>query len=440
VPKLNISIFGLGYVGVVTAAYLTSRDHNVIGVDVNALKVSMLNDGICPIVEKDVSELLQEAKRKGLISATCDAKHAILNTELSIICVGTPSMSNGNLDTKYIRAVCEELGKSLREKEDSHIFVFRSTMLPGTLRNTIIPIMEECSGKKQNKDFFVVFNPEFLRESTAVYDFYNPPKTVVGSDNEETANKVLSLYEGIPGPVIKTKIEVAEMVKYVDNNFHALKITFANEIGRICKSIGLDSHEVMDIFMQDTKLNISTYYLKPGFAFGGSCLPKDLRAINYLAKTLDLDLPLLSSLIPSNNNQISSAIKKIISFNKNKIGIAGFSFKEGTDDLRESPLIEVIETLIGKGYDLKLYDKNVSIAKLMGANKEYIENRIPHIAALMVDTLDELLEDRELIIIGNGDKEFKRILDQTRDDQLVFDLVRIGGGANARQNYEGICW
>jgi len=437
---MNISVFGLGYVGVVTIAYLTSRNHKVIGVDVSEVKVKMLNEGICPIVEKDVPEMLKDAKEKGLVSATVDAEEAIRKTELSIICVGTPSESNGNLDTRFIRNVCEEAGKSIRDKAEPHIFVFRSTMLPGTMRKTVIPILESFSGKKQNEGFFVVFNPEFLRESTAVYDFYNPPKTVVGSDSEEIADKVISLYEGLPGPVIKTKIEVAEMVKYVDNNFHAVKITFANEIGHICKNIGLDSHEVMNIFMQDTKLNISTYYLKPGFAFGGSCLPKDLRAINYLAKNLDLDLSLLSSLLPSNRNQIQSAIKRIISLGKNKIGIAGFSFKEGTDDLRESPIIEVIETLIGKGYDLKLYDRNVSLARLVGANKEYIEKRIPHISALMVESLDEILGDRELIIIGNKAPEFTRILNEARDDQMIFDLVRMGDNIYDRRNYEGICW
>lgn len=437
---MNISVFGLGYVGVVTIAYLTSRNHKVVGVDVSEVKVKMLSEGICPIVEKDVPEMLKDAKEKGLISATVNAEEAIGKTELSIICVGTPSESNGNLDIRFISNVCEEAGKSIRDKADPHIFVFRSTMLPGTIRKTVIPILEKFSGKKQNEGFSVVFNPEFLRESTAVFDFYNPPKTVVGSDSEEIADKVISLYEGLPGPMIKTKIEVAEMVKYVDNNFHAVKITFANEIGHICRNIGLDSHEVMDIFMQDTKLNISTYYLKPGFAFGGSCLPKDLRAINYLAKNLDLDLPLLNSLLPSNRNQIQSAIKRIISRGKNKIGIAGFSFKEGTDDLRESPIIDIIETLIGKGYDLKLYDRNVYVSKLVGANKDYIENHIPHISALMVNSLDELLEDRELIIIGNKDPEFTRIINEARDDQMIFDLVRMGDNLNDRGNYEGICW
>ncbi|MCX7920929.1 MAG: nucleotide sugar dehydrogenase [Clostridia bacterium] len=437
---MNISILGLGYVGVVSAGCLASRGHKIIGVDVNQLKVDMMNEGLSPIVEKDLPELLWEARQKNLLYATISVDEAIRDSELSIVCVGTPSRANGSLNTKYIEAVCEQIGTSLREKEEPHIVVFRSTMLPGTMRETIIPRLEKFSGKKQNEGFYAAFNPEFLRESTAVYDFNNPPKTVVGVDSDDIAKKIFSLYEGVPGPMIKTKIEIAEMVKYIDNNFHALKITFANEVGHICKNIGLDSHEVMDIFMQDTKLNISRAYLKPGFAFGGSCLPKDLRAINYMAKMLDLETPLLNSLLHSNNVQILNAIKKIMAFGKRKIGIAGFSFKEGTDDLRESPIVEVIETLIGKGYDLKLYDRSVSLAKLMGANKEYINNHIPHIASLMVDSLDELLDDREVIIIGNKDEEFTKLLTEAKDDQIIFDLVRIGDASNVEKRYEGICW
>ncbi len=437
---MNISIFGLGYVGSVSAACLASMGHRVIGVDVNPVKVEMMNSGISPIVEKDLPELLKAGSDKGLISATVDVREAVVNSELSFICVGTPSRSNGSLDTRYIENVCEEIGRSLKTKDSPHIIVVRSTMIPGTMKNTVIPKLEAASGKKHDEDFFVAFNPEFLRESTAVYDFNNPPKTVVGSSSDWALDKIMHIYDGIPGAKIKTAVEVAEMVKYVDNNFHALKITFANEIGHICKSIGLDSHEVMDIFMQDTKLNISTAYLKPGFAFGGSCLPKDLRAISYMARMNDLEIPLLNSLIPSNNVQIITAIKRITEFGKKKIGIAGFSFKEGTDDLRESPLIEVIETLIGKGYDLKLYDRNVSIARLMGANKEYINNRIPHISSLMVESLDELIADREVIVIGNKDKEFLRLLEECREDQIIYDLVRIGDHANARCHYEGICW
>lgn len=437
---MNISIFGLGYVGVVSAACLASLGHNIIGVDVNQLKVDLMNEGISPIVEKDLPELLEAARSSGNLKATSSVSYAISSTELSIICVGTPSRQNGSLSTKYIENVCRQIAEALSEKQDKHYLVFRSTILPGTMRETIIPILEECSNKKLNKDFFVSFNPEFLRESTAVYDFYNPPKTVVGADFEEVADTVIGIYKNLPGPMIKTKIEVAEMVKYVDNNFHALKITFANEIGKLCKSVGLDGHEVMDIFKQDTKLNISKAYLGPGFAFGGSCLPKDLRAINYMAKMNDVETPLLNSILYSNQVQILNTVKKIMSFGKRKIGVAGFSFKEGTDDLRESPIIELIETLIGKGYDLKLYDRNVSMAKLIGANKEYIENHIPHISSLMVESLNDLLEDREVIIIGNNDKEFIKLLHEAEHNQIIYDLVRIGDIKNARENYEGVCW
>lgn len=437
---MKISIFGLGYVGVVSAGCLASLGHKIVGVDVNDLKVQLINEGQSPIVEKDLPELLAEGKNKGLISATSSVLEAIRETELSIICVGTPSRSNGSLDTKYLEGVSREIGQCLKFKQEAHILVFRSTMIPGTLREVIIPLLEKESDKTQGVDFFVCFNPEFLREATSVYDFNNPPKTVVGCDDQLIADKVLSLYRSLPGPKIKTDIEVAEMVKYVDNNFHAVKITFANEIGHLCKRLNMDSHKVMDIFVQDKKLNISPYYLKPGFAFGGSCLPKDLRAVNYLTKMNDLETPLLSSLLPSNNVQILSTIKKIMSFGKKKIGFAGFSFKAGTDDLRESPLVEIIETLIGKGYDLKLYDRNVSLAKLMGANKEYINQHIPHISLLMVENLDEILKESDLIVIGNNDPEFEKILTQSRNDQIIYDLVRIGKANDQKENYQGICW
>jgi GDP-mannose 6-dehydrogenase len=437
---MNISIFGLGYVGVVSAACLASRGHNIIGVDIDELKVRMLDEGLSPIVEKDVPELLATAKNQGLLSATTKVNVAMENTEVSIICVGTPGRANGSLNTEFIEKVCEQIGTCLKQKSAVHTLLFRSTMLPGTMRKTVIPIVESCSGKKHNIDFHSVYNPEFLRESSAVYDFNNPPKTVIGADSEEAVQKVLSIYDNIQGPIIKTKMETAEMVKYIDNNFHALKITFANEAGCICKSLGMDSHEVMNIMTLDTKLNISPAYLKPGFAFGGSCLPKDLRAMNYLAKTLDVETPLLNSLIPSNNSQISSVIKRVTSYGKNKIGIAGFSFKEGTDDLRESPMIEVIETLLGKGYNLKLYDPNVTMSKTSESNKEYLENSISHISYLMVDSLDELLKDRELIILGNRNPEFKSLLSECREDQIIFDLVRMKEEQCNGRNYEGIYW
>ncbi len=437
---MKISIFGLGYVGVVSAACLASRGIKIVGVDINEEKVKMMQEGISPIIEKDLPELLTEGKNNKLIEATTDTKKAILDTEMSIICVGTPSRANGSLNTQFIKNVCQEIGEALKEKQEKHILIFRSTMLSGTMREIVIPTLEKASGKTQNQDFYVAYNPEFLREGSAVKDFNHPPKTVVGADSEEIADEVMTIYEGLPGPMIKTEIEIAEMVKYVDNNFHALKITFANEIGRICKKIGIDSHQVMDIFVQDTKLNISPAYLKPGFAFGGSCLPKDLRAISYLSKMNDLETPLLNAIIPSNNVQILHAIKRIVQMEKQRIGIAGFSFKEGTDDLRESPMIEIIETLIGKGYDIKLYDKNVSMARLIGANKEYINHRIPHISSLLVESIDDLLAHSEVLVIGNNDKEFVRIVEESKPDQIVFDLVRIMEVEDAKGNYDGICW
>ena len=437
---MNISIFGLGYVGVVTAGCLASMGHRITGVDVNEVKVQMLNDGLSPIIEKDLPELLETNRKNGLIQGTTDTRAAIFSTEMSIICVGTPSKSNGCLDTRYLEAVCREIGEALKEKSGKHVLIFRSTMIPGTMRGIVIPLLESVSEKKSEVDFHIAFNPEFLRESTAVYDFHNPPKTVVGADSEEIAAEILSIYGNVTGEKIVTQIEIAEMVKYVDNNFHALKITFANEVGMLCKNLGLDSHQVMNIFMKDTKLNISATYLKPGFAFGGSCLPKDLRAISCLARMHDVETPLLNSMMVSNTMQVTNASKKIISFGKRKIGLAGFSFKEGTDDLRESPLVELIEILLGKGYDIKLYDRNVFLSRLIGANKEYITEKIPHISSLMVDSLDELLKDREVIVIGNREKEFERILTDARPDQKIFDLVRIGDLSNAGDNYEGISW
>lgn len=423
----RVSVFGMGYVGAVTCACLASRGHSVIGVDTNPEKVEMLKKGISPIVEKDLPELVLAMASGNNMKASTNAREAILNTDISIICVGTPSRGNGSLDNKYLLAVSEEIGKSLKDKEEEHILIFRSTMVPGTLKNNLIPIIEETSGKKEGKDFHICFNPEFLRESTSVYDFFNPPKTVVGCKEESVAKEVFELYGGLPGPMIHTSIEVAEMVKYVDNTYHALKISFANEIGQICKSLDIDSHAVMDIFVQDTKLNISKAYLKPGFAFGGSCLPKDLRALTYLAKSRDVPTPLLNSVLESNEKLIDSVFKEIISLGKKKLSFAGFSFKAGTDDLRESPIVELIEKLLGKGYIIKLYDEYVQLSRLTGANKQYIENAIPHIGDLMVNTLQELTKDCEVLIIGNKAPEFKALPATLTKDQIVYDLVRIDG-------------
>jgi len=437
---VNISIFGLGYVGVVSAGCLAAQGHRVIGVDTNRVKVDLINDGKSPIIEKDIEVRLRDAVEAGRLSATLDPSEAIQESEITFICVGTPSSPNGSLDVSHVRTVCEEIGTCLRQKEAFHIVVLRSTVLPGTVREHVIPTLENSSGKRAGIDFGVCNNPEFLREGTAVEDYYNPPKTVIGQSDDKSGGTVAKIYEELPGPLIKTTIEVAEMVKYVDNVWHALKVSFGNEIGNICKSLGIDSHKVMDIFVQDTKLNLSSYYLKPGFAFGGSCLPKDVRALSYCARTLDLDVPVLEAILPSNRRQIEKALAMISNAGSKKVGVLGFSFKAGTDDLRESPIVEVIERLIGKGYDVKLYDENVSMARLAGANRDFILNHIPHISGLMVDSLEAVLVHADLLVIGNKADEFINVPERLRPNQKLIDLVRITQDIESSSQYEGICW
>lgn len=437
---MKISIFGMGYVGAVSAACLASAGHKVVGVDPNQTKVDLINSGASPIVEKDLDVLLKEGVTSGQISATTDAGQAVNTTDISFICVGTPSQLNGSLDLKFVRYVCEDIGKAIKAKEGFHVVVARSTMLPGSMLEVVIPALEEASGKKAGVDFGVCNNPEFLRESTAVYDYHNPPKTVIGETDERSGDILVELYKDLDAPLIRTDISTAEMVKYTDNVWHALKVSFANEIGNICKGIGIDGHEVMDIFCQDTKLNLSPYYMKPGFAFGGSCLPKDVRALNYKAKSLDLELPVIGSIMANNQHQIDRGFNMVTQKGNRKISILGFSFKAGTDDLRESPIVEVIERLIGKGYDIRLYDKNVSLAKLTGANKDYILNAIPHISKLMVESMDEALAHGETIVVGNGSQEFKSVLDKISPDQVVVDLVRISDKISEEGRYDGICW
>ena len=437
---MDISIFGLGYVGAVSAGCLANEKQMVIGVDPNQTKVDLINNGQTPIIERDIGELISKSFQDGRLSATTSAEEAVMDTELSLICVGTPSQFNGSLDLKYVRRVCEHVGMRLKDKTTFHVVVIRSTILPGSMRSLVIPTLEETSGKKAGQDFGVCNNPEFLREGTAVYDFYHPPKTVIGESDPVSGDILASLYEKMDAPLIRTDLEVAEMVKYTDNNWHAVKVSFANEIGSICKALGIDSHKVMDIFCRDEKLNISSYYMKPGFAFGGSCLPKDVRALTYKARNLDLELPLLDSVMRSNQAHIERGLHQIMSKKKRKIGFLGFSFKAGTDDLRESPIVEIIERLIGKGYDLRLYDRNVNIASLMGANRDYIMNRIPHISKLMMTTMDGVLEHAETVVIGNNSSEFMDIQKKIKQDQVVVDLVRIKKELDNTENYDGICW
>jgi GDP-mannose 6-dehydrogenase len=436
---MKISIFGLGYVGAVSAGCLATDGHEVIGVDPNRTKVELINQGTTPIIEKDIGEMIAATVKSGHLRATADVRDAVFGSDMSLICVGTPSQLNGNLDLSHVRKVCQEIGAAIAEKDTFHVVVARSTMLPGSMRALVIPTLEAASGKVAGVDFGVCNNPEFLREGTAVYDYYNPPKTVIGESDEKAGALLVQLYEKMDAPLVRTDVETAEMVKYTDNTWHAVKVAFANEIGNICKAVGIDGHKVMEIFCQDTKLNLSPYYMKPGFAFGGSCLPKDVRALTYKARSLDLDLPLLNSILPSNQRQVEKGIKMIVDKGARKVGILGFSFKAGTDDLRESPLVDVIEYLLGKGYELKLYDKNVNLAALTGANQDYILNHIPHISKLMVTNMQDVLDFADTIVIGNGAAEFKTVPASLRPHQHIVDLVRISKEQSGEQ-YDGICW
>jgi GDP-mannose 6-dehydrogenase len=408
----------------------------VLGIDPVADKVDLINRGLSPIVEAEINEIIAEAVSSGNLRATQDPAAAIHETDLSFICVGTPSQQNGNLDLRYIRRICEQIGNALGTKTSRHTVVVRSTILPGTMRKVVIPTLEESSGKKAGIDFGICNNPEFLREGSAVKDFRCPPKTVIGELDQASGDLLASLYEHVQAPMVRTDLNTAEMIKYVDNSWHALKIGFANEIGNLCDSFDVDADAVMNIFCKDKKLNISTAYLKPGFAFGGSCLPKDLRALSYQAKMHDLQLPILSAVLPSNEMQIARGVKLVMDGGSPRVGILGFSFKAGTDDLRESPVIEVIERLIGKGYDLRIYDRNVNIAALVGANRDFILNHIPHISRLMVPNIDAVLAHGQTIVIGNRDPEFSQIQAKLREDQCLVDFVRISRQGNSNAQHQ----
>lgn len=437
----TISVFGLGYVGCVLAACLAEREHNVIGVDVNPMKVEMVNRGESPLIEPGLGELIHKNVNAGRLKATQDSEWAVLNSDLSFICVGTPSNANGSLNTDYVTRVCEEIGSGLAKKNAFHIVVLRSTLLPGSTEEMLKPILENYSGKSAGVDFGLGFNPEFLREGTSIKDFFDPPYTVIGADDEKVIEAVKQVYSMLDAPLIEVPIKVAEMVKYVNNAFHALKVTFANEIGSICKQQNIDSHQVMDIFCMDRKLNLSPYYLKPGFAFGGSCLPKDLRALLYHSRKLDMQLPVLEAILPSNDMQINQAYQLIRQTGRKKIGVLGLSFKDGTDDLRESPMVELIEHLVGKGYQVKVYDKNVSLSKLHGANRAYIEHEIPHISQLMSESIEDVIEQSDVVVLGNRSEGDSNISEKLREDHKVIDLVRIKDGRDKfNGNYQGIGW
>jgi GDP-mannose 6-dehydrogenase len=439
---MKLSVFGLGYVGCVSAACFAGEGHEVIGVDVNSVKVEIINSGRSPIVEQGVGDLIGEAVRAGRLRATTSSADAVRDTDISLVCVGTPSNPNGSLDLTYVKRVCQEIGAALEAKRGRHTVVMRSTMLPGTIEGVVVPALEVYSGKKAGRDFGVCVNPEFLREGTSLKDFYAPPPpfTLIGADDEDTAAVVRRLYGSVDAPCLVTSVKAAEMVKYACNCFHALKVSFANEIGNVCKGLGIDSHEVMNIFCQDAKLNLSPYYLKPGFAFGGSCLPKDLRAVTYKARELDVETPLLAAVLETNRRQIERAVQMVLRTGRKRIGVLGFSFKAGTDDLRESPMVALIETLIGKGMQLAIYDRDVQLARLFGANKEYIEREIPHVSQLMRASVEEVVEHAEVLIIGNKAEEFREVAGKLRSDQTLIDLVRLFEGRTSDDTYQGICW
>ena len=434
---MNISIFGLGYVGCVSLGCLAKNGHTVIGVDTVEHKVNLINQGKPTIIEKDIDGIVREAFEEGRISATDQYQEAILNSDISIICVGTPSTNNGHLNLDYIEKVASEIGEALKHKDDFHIVAIRSTVLPGTNKK-VGKIIEQASGKTRNKGFTVISNPEFLREGSAVHDYYHPAITVLGGDHKSSLEVMSSIYKEVNAPIELVSVKVAEIIKYINNSFHALKVVFANEVGNICKKLNIDSHEVMELFCKDDHLNISPYYLKPGFAYGGSCLPKDLRAFKTIAHDNYLITPVLSAIEESNALQKQLAYQMILETGRRKVAILGLSFKAGTDDLRESPIVEVTERLLGKGFQIKIYDEKVNYTKITGTNRDYIDAHIPHLSNLISNDLEKVLADSEVIVVNQKNQTFEQIGSQYPDKRII-DLVRIN---ETRSNgvYKGICW
>jgi GDP-mannose 6-dehydrogenase len=434
---MKVNIFGLGYVGCVSAACLADVGHEVTGIDIDRSKVACINSGHSPIVEPGIDDLVGQAVNAGRLRASsCPAEAA----DVSIICVGTPSSENGSLNVSHVVDVARQIGSYLRSLSGFHVVNVRSTVLPGTVEDVIVPLLEAQSGKKAGRDFGVCMNPEFMREGSSIEDFWHPPFTVIGELDAASGGAVAALYDEVKAPLYRTNIRVAEMLKYACNSFHAIKVTFANEIGNVCKKFGVDSHEVMRLVCLDTKLNISSYYMKPGFAFGGSCLPKDLRALVYEARRADLDTPLLSAAMTSNRHQIEVAYKLIAKTDRKRVGVLGLSFKPGTDDLRDSPVVELVERLIGKGYEVKVYDEEVSLSRLIGSNKQHIESVIPHIATLMDRSLARVVEESEVVVVAKDDRATAAELAGMLRDKAVIDLVRMRDRGTANGGYQGICW
>lgn len=437
----TLGVFGLGYVGSVTAACFAKAGWTVVGVDVNRTKVDMINCGASPVLEAGMADLMREVVGSGALRATTDPAEAVREASLSLICVGTPSKPNGALDTTYLARVCEDIGRALRGRRERHGVVVRSTVIPGTTATVVTPALERAAQRRLGDDLTVCVNPEFLREGTSLQDFHHPPFTLIGSDDPSAAREVAELYADVHAPLHFVETRTAEIVKYACNAFHGLKVTFANEIGNICRALGIDGREVMRIFCEDTKLNLSPYYLKPGFAFGGSCLPKDLRALVHRARQLDVETPVLAACLQSNRQQIERAVDMVLGTGKRRIGMLGLTFKPGTDDLRESPLVTLAETLLGKGMQLAIYDPDVSGSRVMGANRAYIEKEIPHIWSLMRDSVQDVLEHAETIVIGNKLEDYRQVEGWRQNGQVVIDLVRLFERRTSEDGkYQGICW
>ena len=437
---MRVSVFGLGYVGCVTAACLAANDHWVVGVEPDARKVRRVKGGQGTVLEPGLDDLVATATRNGRLTATTDFMEAVLKTDVSLICVGTPSGDNGALDLGHVENVARQIGTALQTKSGRHVVVIRSTAVPGTAQQLVIPAIEKASHRMVGTDFGVCVNPEFMREGTSVADFHQPPFTVVGEHARGDGDAVAAMYGFVKAPFIRTSLRVAESVKLICNTFHALKIGFANEVGNLCEALDVDGHEVMDIFCRDRVLNISSKYLRPGFAFGGSCLPKDLSAVVYEGRRHDVDLPILGGILPSNRRQIVKALDMIVGYGKKKIGVIGLSFKEGTDDLRESPMVQLVEMLIGKGYQLKVYDPIVRLSSIVGANRRYIKKEIPHIASLMTSSLPGLLRDADVVVLGQDSAQWQQHLHRVRRDQVVLDLVHTRARKRIKGVYRGLCW
>ena len=438
---MKISIFGLGYVGAVSLACLSRDGHDVIGVDIDRTKLELIMAGNTPVVEEGMVDLMARVAASGKVTVTTDARRAVLDSEISLICVGTPSAANGSQDQGAILRLAVEIGRAIAAKSAPHVVVFRSTLVPGTVEDVLRPIVEEHSGKKDGRDFHLCFQPEFLREGSSIKDYDKPPFTIVGANHDYPVERLQALFGHLPCKFIRTTVRSAEMMKYCCNNFHALKITFANESARLCEALGVDPFEVMDLVCQDTQLNISRAYLKPGFAFGGSCLPKDLRATTYLAKKHDVEIPMLAGIMPSNRNQLDLALQKVLATGRRKIGFIGLSFKTGTDDLRESPLVSLAEQLIGKGMELSIYDPEVHLARLLGANRSFIEKHLPHIGQMLRPDMEGVIDESEVLVIGlSGQTVFDMLAHRARSDQVLLDLVHLPNRAAIRAKVEGLCW